>query len=110
LGYSSLKDFFPTMDIKPNPGCPNPMCKQLQTAYTMRYNSAEAVAARAAAAAASASAAEQEVPVHEDNDWGIQVVAEPETGPGDGSTSAACIGGGPSGKLADGLEYSMPVS
>ena len=26
LGYNSLKDFFPTMDIKPNPGCTNPLC------------------------------------------------------------------------------------
>lgn len=26
LGYNSLKDFFPTMDIKPNPACINPLC------------------------------------------------------------------------------------
>ncbi|KDD71981.1 ThiF family protein, partial [Helicosporidium sp. ATCC 50920] len=30
LGYSSLKDFFPRMDIKPNPGCANALCRQRQ--------------------------------------------------------------------------------
>ena len=33
LGYNSLKDFFPQMSIKPNPGCGNPLCGPLQTAY-----------------------------------------------------------------------------
>ena len=30
LGYSSLKDFFPTMDIRPNPGCANALCARRQ--------------------------------------------------------------------------------
>lgn len=33
LGYNSLKDFFPQMSIKPNPGCANPLCGCLQEAY-----------------------------------------------------------------------------
>ena len=33
LGYNSLKDFFPQMSIKPNPGCANPLCGRLQAAY-----------------------------------------------------------------------------
>lgn len=33
LGYASLKDFFPTMDIRANPGCLNPLCVRLQAAY-----------------------------------------------------------------------------
>jgi hypothetical protein len=33
LGYASLKDFFPTMDIRANPGCLNPLCVKLQAAY-----------------------------------------------------------------------------
>ena len=33
LGYASLKDFFPTMEIKANPGCLNPLCVRLQAAY-----------------------------------------------------------------------------
>ena len=42
LGYSSLKDFFPTMEIRPNPGCANALCARRQ--------------AEAAAAAASPEA------------------------------------------------------
>ena len=30
LGYNSLKDFFPTMDIKPNPSCANSLCCKSQ--------------------------------------------------------------------------------
>ena len=51
LGYSSLKDFFPTMDIKPNPGCANQLCREQQAAFQKRYNEPEAVAARQASAA-----------------------------------------------------------
>lgn len=110
LGYSSLKDFFPTMDIKPNPGCPNPLCRQLQAAHTARYNSAEAIAERAAAAAAAAQAAAKEVAVHEENDWGIEVVAEPSTGPGaEGPEVADRESGSASAQLSEGLQYSMPV-
>lgn len=30
LGYASLKDFFPTMDIKPSASCVNPRCLEAQ--------------------------------------------------------------------------------
>jgi hypothetical protein len=33
LGYNSLKDFLPTMDIKPNTGCCNNRCLEAQQAY-----------------------------------------------------------------------------
>jgi hypothetical protein len=33
LGYNSLKDFFPTMDIKPNTGCCNNRCLEAQQAH-----------------------------------------------------------------------------
>lgn len=33
LGYNSLKDFFPTMDIKPNTACCNSRCVKAQEAY-----------------------------------------------------------------------------
>lgn len=103
LGYSSLTDFFPTMDIKPNPGCSNPLCPKLQAAYQQQYNSEEALAARSAAAAAAAGA-EAEAATHEDNDWGIEVVSDagPAASPGAGSA-------GQQGGLAAGLQYSFPV-
>ena len=46
LGYSSLTDFFPTMEIKPNPTCSNPLCRNRQSSYLEKYNSPAAVEAR----------------------------------------------------------------
>jgi hypothetical protein len=36
LGYNSLKDFFPSMDIKPNTACCNNRCLDAQQAYQVR--------------------------------------------------------------------------
>ena len=92
------------MEIKPNPGCPNPLCGKLQAAYEAQYNSEAAVSARAASAAAAAEFAEEEV-VHDDNSWGISVVPEEASaGQGVPAQSAPSMGA-----LAEGLEYSMPV-
>ena len=33
LGYSSLKDFFPQMAIRPNPGCLNALCVRAQAEH-----------------------------------------------------------------------------
>ena len=74
LGYNSLKDFFPTMEIKPNVSCCNPLCISAQHAHQQRVATPEAVAAAAAAAAEEAELAAT-APVHEDNDWGIVVVS-----------------------------------
>ena len=76
LGYNSLKDFFPTMEIKPNVSCCNPLCISAQHAHQQRVATPEAVAAAAAAAAEEAELAAT-APVHEDNDWGIVVVSVP---------------------------------
>ena len=92
------------MEIKPNPGCPNPLCGKLQAVHEEQYNSEAAVSARAASAAAAAEVAEQEV-VHEENSWGITVVPEDaSTGQDEPAQSAPSMGA-----LAEGLEYSMPV-
>lgn len=37
LGYASLKDFFPQMQIRANPGCLNPLCVRLQAQYKVRH-------------------------------------------------------------------------
>ena len=91
------------MDIKPNPGCSNPLCPRLQAAFQRRYNSEEAVAARSAAAAAAADA-DAEVATHESNDWGIEVVSDAGPAAASASASAAQQSG-----LAYGLQYSLPV-
>ena len=41
LGYSSLKDFFPQMAIRPNPGCANALCARLQTEHQVPDRASE---------------------------------------------------------------------
>ncbi len=93
------------MEIRPNPGCPNPLCGRLQAAYEAQYNSEAAVSARAASAAAVAEAAKEEV-VHDENSWGISVVPEEANANPDVPTQSTSG----RGALAEGIEYSMPVS
>lgn len=97
LGYSSLKDFFPTMEIKPNPGCTNRLCMQRQGEWLAGAE------ARAAAQAASVhTQVEEEAPLHEDNDWGIEVVAD--VAAAESSTIDQEL------VLPAGLKYEMPVA
>ena len=112
LGYSSLKDFFPSMEIKPNTGCSNPLCCQRQASYQALFDSPAAVAERAAAQQAAEAAAAQEAAVlHETNEWGIEVTDD--VGPGPSGTEAPAAQQQQQhqqqGQLAEGLEYSFPV-
>lgn len=85
------------MNIKPNTSCANPLCRRRQAAYVQRYNSPTAVKARADAAETAAK--QQAAPVHEDNEWKIEVVNDEAPPP----TSAATQ------ELAPGLQYELPV-
>ena len=60
LGYSALKDFFPTMQMMPNPHCTNTLCLQRQKEYQDRPTPVE-----------EAVEAEPEGPLHEENEWNI---------------------------------------
>ncbi|KAL6899092.1 hypothetical protein ACP4OV_005750 [Aristida adscensionis] len=76
LGYNSLKDYFPTMEMRPNPQCSNPACVQRQKEYM------ESKPARDAAAKAKMEAEASETnegPVHLDNEWNISVVDDDDT-------------------------------
>ncbi|KAK2075911.1 hypothetical protein QBZ16_001247 [Prototheca wickerhamii] len=75
LGYASLHDFFPSMDIKPNPGCANELCVRRQQEEAAR----QAQAGDAQAAAGDEDQTD-EAPVHEENEWGIEVVPEGASG------------------------------
>lgn len=75
MGYNSLKDYFPTMEIKPSAACVNSLCCQLQHEEKVRWNCPEAMAARAADEAAAAAAESDSTALHEDNEWGIEVVS-----------------------------------
>jgi ubiquitin-like modifier-activating enzyme 5 len=74
LGYNALDDFFPTYPMRPNPECGDSFCRRRQ----------QEVNQRKAAEAASASPADDVVVepavAHEDNEWGISVVDESESG------------------------------
>ncbi|KXZ47321.1 hypothetical protein GPECTOR_36g45 [Gonium pectorale] len=124
LGYNSLKDFFPTMEIKPSTACVNGLCRTLTAAEEERRNSPEARAAREAEAAAAAAAAAEAAatPLHDDNEWGIEVVGDeaPAAAPAspgpDGSAASAASPAAASAAavaaaapLADGIEFSLPV-
>jgi ubiquitin-like modifier-activating enzyme 5 len=80
VGYSALKDFFPTMRLYPNTECPNSACCARQTDFkvsgkaTMMPWVLEEEAAPAAA-------------VHDDNQWGIS--CDDDNGTADASGDAA---------------------
>lgn len=117
LGYSSLTDFFPTMDIKPNPGCVNGLCRTMQQAYQQQQATPEAQQQRQAAAQAAASQ-QEEAAAHTDNDWGIEVVPESSSAlpqqQGAGSSAAQQPSRphatGYDHTLPEGLQYSLPVT
>uniref|UniRef100_A0A7R9Z850 Ubiquitin-like modifier-activating enzyme 5 n=1 Tax=Chlamydomonas euryale TaxID=1486919 RepID=A0A7R9Z850_9CHLO len=107
LGYSSLKDFFPTMEIKPNPGCVNALCGTRQQEWQKTASSPEALAAKAAAEAARL-AAEQAAPVHSANEWGIEVSPTEPPAAGPSTAAVASLPGAGGLQLAEGIEFSMP--
>ncbi|KZV31688.1 ubiquitin-like modifier-activating enzyme 5 [Dorcoceras hygrometricum] len=94
LGYNALKDFFPTMEMKPNPQCSNAACLERQKEYIL------AKPARDAAARAKMEAGELLEPecLHEDNEWNISVVDDNDV---QGSASS-------SGTLPEGLVHDLP--
>uniref|UniRef100_A0A0D9VG95 Ubiquitin-like modifier-activating enzyme 5 n=1 Tax=Leersia perrieri TaxID=77586 RepID=A0A0D9VG95_9ORYZ len=61
LGYNSLKDYFPTMEMKPNPQCSNPACVQRQKEY-MQLKPARDAAAKAKMEAEASAADEYSLP------------------------------------------------
>ncbi|KAF6150088.1 hypothetical protein GIB67_002870 [Kingdonia uniflora] len=71
LGYNALKDYFPTMEMKPNPQCSNSSCLERQREYALVKPAKDAAAKAKMEAEASST---PDLPVHEDNDWNISVV------------------------------------
>ncbi|KAG7019743.1 Ubiquitin-like modifier-activating enzyme 5 [Cucurbita argyrosperma subsp. argyrosperma] len=98
LGYNSLKDFFPTMEMRPNPQCSNVVCLERQKEYVI------AKPARDAAAKAKMEAEAltvEEIPLHADNEWNISVVDEVEIEIEGATTSDA---------LPEGLVRELPIA
>ncbi|CAE1229941.1 UBA5 [Acanthosepion pharaonis] len=67
LGYNALEDFFPTMQMKPNPQCDDNHCKRQQEEFQKR----EALKPKETILEVEISPVE-----HEDNEWEIELVSE----------------------------------
>ncbi|XP_005074885.1 ubiquitin-like modifier-activating enzyme 5 isoform X2 [Mesocricetus auratus] len=67
LGYNAMQDFFPTMSMRPNPQCDDRNCRKQQEEYKKKA---------ATRPAQEAAPEEEEEIVHEDNEWGIELVSE----------------------------------
>ncbi|XP_042188215.1 ubiquitin-like modifier-activating enzyme 5 isoform X1 [Callorhinchus milii] len=65
LGYNAMKDFFPTMAMKPNPRCSDQACRQQQEEYRKKEVTRP-----------KQEVEEEEEVVHDDNEWGIELVSE----------------------------------
>lgn len=70
LGYSAMKDFFPTMTLKPNPGCSDSWCVKRQVVERKRAVEEE----KRAALEKREDVVQEEEEIHPENDWGISVV------------------------------------
>lgn len=65
LGYNALNDFFPTMNLRPNPNCDDKYCQIRQAEIKEKPKPEQAQ-----------EAVEDEGPIHESNEWGISLVEE----------------------------------
>uniref|UniRef100_G3UEF4 Ubiquitin-like modifier-activating enzyme 5 n=1 Tax=Loxodonta africana TaxID=9785 RepID=G3UEF4_LOXAF len=66
LNYNAMQDFFPTMSMKPNPQCDDRNCRKQQEEYKKKV----------AALPKEEVVQEEEEIIHEDNEWGIELVSE----------------------------------
>lgn len=90
LGYSAMKDFFPTMALKPNPACGELWClRQQKRVAKEREEAAASAATNGADERHEHGDGEEAVELHPDNDWGISLVDDD----GDDKGDAADVGG-----------------
>lgn len=98
LGYNALKDYFPTMEMRPNPQCSNASCLERQKEYLLAKPARDAAAKAKMEAEALVVA---ECPIHVDNEWNISVVDNSEPDRTDGRSSDA---------LPEGLTHELPTA
>lgn len=68
LGYSALTDFFPMLNLKPNPSCEDRFCKLRQQEFDEKPKAATKIQEN-----------DLDKPLHDDNNWDISVVDESKT-------------------------------
>eukprot|EP00250_Pteridium_aquilinum_P009058 c18413_g1_i1 orf=693-1997(-) len=100
LGYSALKDFFPTMEMHPNLQCSNQACQNRQKEYLDQKPARDAAKAAAESARAELEASSS-IPLHSDNVWNISVVEDDEPASSAGTANQA-------ESLPDGLFWELP--
>lgn len=66
LGYNAMQDFFPSMAMKANPQCNDHYCRKQQEEFKKKEAERPKVEV----------VEEEEEVVHEDNEWGIELVSE----------------------------------
>lgn len=95
LGYNALQDFFPTMHLKPNPQCDDRHCMRQQEEYKKRE------AAKPKVEVVEEANIDEEL--HDENEWGIELVAETEEKGSEGDA--------PAPQLVEGvqLSYTLPA-
>ncbi|XP_017254843.1 ubiquitin-like modifier-activating enzyme 5 [Daucus carota subsp. sativus] len=96
LGYNALKDYFPTMQMKPNPQCSNAACLERQEEYNLTKPARDA-AAKAKMDAEALIVTESAM--HLDNEWNICVVDDEEQDKKDAHTHDV---------LPEGLVHELP--
>lgn len=96
LGYSAMKDFFPTMTLRPNPSCSDPMCvaRQREMSESLKADVEE----KSRGNDEAGDSGDQKMDIHPDNEWGISVVEEVEDTDGPHVQKTAQV-------LADGVRY-----
>ncbi|KAG8652672.1 ubiquitin-like modifier-activating enzyme 5 isoform X2 [Manihot esculenta] len=99
LGYNSLKDYFPTMEMRPNPQCSNAACLERQKEYILAKPARDAAAKTKMEAEALLDI---ELPLHADNEWSISVVDDSEL------ERSGASGSGPADTLPEGLTRELP--
>ncbi|XP_023645167.1 ubiquitin-like modifier-activating enzyme 5 [Capsella rubella] len=102
LGYNSLKDFFPTMKMRPNPQCSNVACLERQKEHMLAKPERDAAAK--AKMEADASTAIDEGSLHADNEWNISVVDDAN----EKDASKAASSSGIDTTLPEGLTREFP--
>ncbi|KAI4341342.1 hypothetical protein MLD38_026076 [Melastoma candidum] len=101
LGYNSLKDYFPTLEMRPNPQCSNAACLERQKEYLLAQPARDAAAATVKAKLEAEALSAVECPLHADNEWNISVVDDIEPSTMDASSSDV---------LPEGLARELPTA
>eukprot|EP00177_Eucheuma_denticulatum_P006292 GFKZ01011477.1.p2 GENE.GFKZ01011477.1~~GFKZ01011477.1.p2 ORF type:complete len:377 (-),score=56.42 GFKZ01011477.1:1569-2699(-) len=77
LGYSAMRDFFPSMSLKPNPVCEDSWCVRRQ--HEEKARAEEKAKHTANNGVQPKEEEEEEEELHPDNEWGLSLVEDDST-------------------------------